>query len=57
MLRLLQKRDFKEADIDTVKQAMLYNELQKEKFKFHYEEKLQNYQKWKKDNKLEGLKY
>jgi len=56
-LRLNLLRDRKEVEIDGVYNSIKYAEETRVLYKKTLETKLTQYQKWKTDNKMEGVKY
>ena len=57
MIRTLRRRDFKERQIDAIKEQERTNKEQLIRIESQYKRLLDNYQKWKTDNKVEGIKY
>jgi hypothetical protein len=57
MLRLLEKRDKKEAAIDALKEMENINRRGVIRLESQVESKLKDYRKWKEENGIEGLKY
>ena len=57
MLRLLEKRDKKEAAIDALKEIENINRRGVIRLESQVESKLKDYRKWKEENGIEGLKY
>lgn len=57
MLRTMHLRDKREQELDSIKVAIDSNELKKENLKKYFEERLETYQQFKKDKKIEGIKY
>lgn len=55
MIRLLQIRDKKENSLRGLLESRKDSELRVEEFKVQYDKALANYQKWKLDNKVQGL--
>jgi hypothetical protein len=57
MIRTLKKRDFKEKEIDTTKEAERINKQTMIRIQNYSNEMLANYQIWKTENKVPGIKY
>ena len=57
MIRLLRKRDSKERQIDAMKEQERTNKEQLIRIEGLSKLTIANYQKWKTDNKVEGIKY
>lgn len=57
MLRKLKQRDAKENEIAGYENSIGSCEFTKQKMVAQYEQKLERYQKWKKDNEIEGIRY
>ena len=57
MIKALRRRDFKENELAGQELAMHSCEVKKQEFKAKFDDALAKYQKWKKDNKLEGIRY
>ena len=57
MIRLMKQRDSKEREIDALKEQERINKEQIIRTVNLTKRSLTNYQKWKTDNKIEGLKY
>ena len=53
----MKRRDRKERELDTIKEQIRINKETEVRFEFNYEKKFQGYQDWKKENKIEGIKY
>ncbi len=57
MMALLRRRDLQESHIDTLMEQQKINKEQYIRIEKGYKEAVENYQVWKKDNKVEGIKY
>lgn len=57
MFRALRERDRKERELDTLYQAYTNLELKKDEAEAYFNMRLGEYEKFKKENKLEGIKY
>lgn len=50
-------RDRREQELDSIKVAIDSSELKKENLKEFYEQRLEAYQQFKADKKIDGIKY
>ena len=57
MLRTMHLRDRREQELDSIKVAIDSSELKKENLKEFYEQRLEAYQQFKADKKIDGIKY
>ena len=57
MIRTLKKRDFKEAQIDASKEQEKINKDQMIRIEEYSKTLLSQYQTWKKENNVPGIKY
>lgn len=57
MLRTLQQRDKREGELDAIKNAIDANELKKERLQNYFKERLEAYQQFKLEKKIDGIKY
>lgn len=56
-IKQMKQRDRKEAELDVNAQSISLTEMNAVQVKQNFKEKLEAYQKWKKDNNIDGIKY
>lgn len=57
MIKLLRRRDFKENELAGQQAALGACDIRKEQAKVAFNRNLDNYQNWKKENKIDGIRY
>ena len=57
MLKLMQRRDFIERELYTREMGIANMDIMKQSNQQDFDRQLANYQKWKKTNNMEGIKY
>ena len=57
MLARMERRDRYEAALDAIKSMENANRQNTFRMEYQFKQKLEQYEKWKKDNDMEGVKY
>ncbi len=57
MLKSMQRRDFIERELYTREMGIANMDIMKQSNQQDFDRQLANYQKWKKTNNMEGIKY